>query len=749
MADTPISFILAGGVSEDSAREAAARVKDMNDRNLKEMLQQRESYKRDMVRYYADDAEVASRYQSESVDAQLKALARLANERKAFSEDAKRLAENAGRAIADGIDLEIALGKKGLQEYRNVLIARKALDDEYLNGLEQKRKLAADHEAALKEDKHKQDEAAAKSIAQRQHVVASVSSLAAPLARGIPDSPGNEAVKAIGPGIAAIASSKTIWEGLLNTTKMILDVGMNMYADSKRRTTEQIQVAGGSQQFARYYQDRGKFEAARHVQLALETDTSYTPQERKQIPQVLGSLQRGAQGKFDVSSFDAAKAALDKIAVVATEVGVSWSEMSGTIGDSARRTNRSVEEVTAAYARASNAVDQYNTANEREQISKKGFLEAMTQITQAMREHRFTEEDATAVTAKWAVALDRGTISVGEIIQQMKGFNAPDIGALAYLAPRIRDNIRKRAVDVLGKEQGEKFINVVDREKTAYGLANTLKFAGQNSEEFAKRAGLDTSPENRKKMALLLQETSNTAIREGTAQVVGNRGSLGTQLGMFESVAKIFARGKGTNLEGKGLDVITESLRGGGEALKKGEGVSFVKPGGAPPTTTREQTAADVHKMEGYLKQIRDKQIGWIDRQTAAVAKGTGRVGEVIEHRGVGAAAAMLGARALDKASAKFEGRQTVTGGIGPREAHYLQGLGYSDKAGFGSGGDGKILVDGKVTITSDTEAFKEAIPHIKKAVDGMIIQDQQKKWVEILEQARTANAGLWNLLSK
>jgi hypothetical protein len=588
--DAQIALKIAASIDPATVRSAWEELVQINKRAADQQRDIQRELASDWSKSVDESAKNVARYVMESTSQQLLDFQRARDAIKAYGAEMLNLE----KAVAGGVDAATGFTKKQQAVWEQGLQIRIA---------NQKRELeikaAIEKEAADK---------AERSAAATSSAVGFAGSL---LKRTSDGGPGEAVMGAVGGTLQSAISGD-----ILGTLKGILTVAVEFYNEDKRRTQQQVQAAGGTQQFARYAQNAGMLEQAKLNQVRLEHHTGLTVEEQKATPGVMMATAQRGQGAIDIASKDFEKYALD-LARTSMTLGQDMTKFAGTVAEIARRTGESGEAVVKAFAEAGGAIDEYNKDpnNKGDRLDKIKFVETVEEMTMALKDQRYTVKDVTAVTLGWIKELDKGTISIQEIVGALKGMHAADPGTQAYLLetalPKMVATLKADMTNGLtgadAAKQGaaaDKIIAALTTGSVTERLGAFQNFSsGLQGSSYFKKKGVDTSEEGMRRTQRNAQRAVAAALRE---KVQASNPSNNEY--MQKQLENVLAPGYlGTSLQGKTYNQREALLRGAPseEAIRTGT-AEIEGAGGKKTIIDRATVDQAILDSAAYLSTVRD-----------------------------------------------------------------------------------------------------------------------------------------------
>lgn len=440
------------------------------------------------------------------------------------------------------------------------------------------------------------------------------------------DGPGGETLGSMTNGIKEIASSKTVWEGLLNTSKAILNVAVDMYNSNRRRIQEQTLIAGGSQQFARYAGQKGLFEQSVVEQIHAEYAKEFTDKERSSYGVVARGVQVSSQSGMSVSSAEFKKQ-MEELAVTSSFLGKEWGQFGKEVGEISRRTGAGFTEILNTFAEAGAAVGEYNKKFPHAQLNAEEFTTSMMHMTMALKDMRYSASDARAITEKWAQEIDKGTLTYQELNAAMRGAGRGDRGAMAFSANKVGKRVGQSLEAKLtagtqgtaterAKQAAKEIKDLIDSQTSPGAKGEILRKLGDDrnvaDSEYWKSKGLSASGSDAESMEIrrrTQREVNDSLVKqnyEDATRLAGpkSKGKEGEWDMRFEQIFESLQASSAFNVVGKGFGVYTRAGREGYSADATPGGTQL--PGlGGPKGPDIATTTADILKE---VRRIRGKQ---------------------------------------------------------------------------------------------------------------------------------------------
>lgn len=612
--------------------KAYTELSTISNAELNKLREAQKQLQGDISGYASESTRNITKFMHDSITDQIADLTRLKREKIAFSEEMLRIETQLQTST-------IALTEKETQAYEEGLRAKQALLRVHVNeqmAIQKAASSALQEQLDVEEEQKKAEKQKDEEKLKRFGATASFTT--GLLAQTASNSTDSAALSKMGSGIAEIATSSSVWEGMFNVTKMILSVATDFYMEHKRNIREQYAAAGGTQQFERYFAETGKFQQAVINQTRLKGDQLLTPDQRENIGAALGTYQRGGQSKVDISSTGAGgiEEQMRLMGRLAADLGQNFASFTGTVGELQRRTNQTFPEVMQSFAEAGKLINLNNAMFPKEQLNKSEFFDQVKAMAAGLKEMKYSADDVVLTTLKWSKELDRGTVSMQELIAAQKGSHQANPAMLALVAGPAMATFKKeleggaltkglKGDELLAAQKTtDQMLKLANEQKSPVDMLKFLQefTQGKQASGTFKEKGVEASESQMDLVGRTTQFAVEEGIRKLTKQYGGDRAGGMSSMYVSDEIRKqIYSARGGISLEGKSSDAARRLAAEGVAERPKGPTDLISLPGGTGIAVNMDRLDESVRdagkgfdalipKLEGYGDQL--SRILWL-----------------------------------------------------------------------------------------------------------------------------------------
>lgn len=242
------------------------------------------------------------------------------------------------------------------------------------------------------------------------------------------------------------------------------------------------------------------------------------------VPDMTSKLRR----QTDAMKWDTMERAMDNIVEAAINTGQGWQDTAKQIGDLTRIYGMTIDEASGELIKMS-IVGRTLAKEVNESLGSRGvkvsvesFIKQATEVGKRLKMYNITLDEATGLTAKFAYHLEKGVISIDDLIGVVMGATKQDVGKQAFLAQEIYKNIAR------GTGMGELRKALTGARGDPFQMAMILKGIGERDEYLRERLGMTSS--QMEKASRDLSRAIPDAIRRMSRGTTGGRGSLGQEM---------------------------------------------------------------------------------------------------------------------------------------------------------------------------------------------------------------------------
>lgn len=294
-----------------------------------------------------------------------------------------------------------------------------------------------------------------------------------------------------------VLSSKTPVEALVNVVKGGIQMWELARKEDARRGEAILGAMGGTMLWGRSPSGSNKeqFEELKATMSILE-DTlpqKFRGEVSKTMEALIASNQGVRPGSLQTKG-DALVPMFNDLAISATLLGKNWSDFAKMTGELARKEGETIDDafnsIHVAMATAQRISEQVGDGG----IDIRKFVDTVTQAQEALRPFGYMMYDTTALVSKFAKELDRGIISLNDLVSWATGITKTEDSSKAFLFQQMQRQLGGQAGfgelnQVLGAVGRDPRQQSFALEALSQGNIEQLKLLGLSAQTAEKAVG--------------------------------------------------------------------------------------------------------------------------------------------------------------------------------------------------------------------------------------------------------------------